>query len=277
MLGTKQRQFKLIEHSSGGVTASVGGSGVAEASTSGKPASLVGDELYSKANFLVDDSGTQIYKCRSYMLDNNGNKIVDPSTNQNKFQFDLSNPFKCPFSPDAKCVFADKMFNEDDDTTHNLMTLLADKDEAVRNRIVMKQNYVSCVNSDSDGNILITNATNPTNVKVYEYSVTVPHHKDPNMTDKRTYIVNPSQCGLMDFSEMITPNPDNTDAILNKLYFTGTKSTKPTFIDVTDDYLYNGLQMINTNDQANGKLYSEICSRAGSGNNAMNPSIKLNL
>ena len=141
----------------------------------------------------------------------------------------------------------------------------------------MKQNYVSCVNSDTDGNILISNTTNPTNVKVYEYSVTIPHHKDPTMTDKRTYIVNPNQCGLMDFSEMITPNSSNNDATLNKLYFTGTKSTKPTFIDVTDDYLYNELQMINTNDQANGKLYTDLCSRSGSNNNGMNPSLKLTL
>jgi predicted protein tyrosine phosphatase len=86
--------------------------------------------------------------------------------------------------------------------------------------------------------------------------------EDPSNIDRRTYIVNPSQCGLMNFSEMIN-NTTNTDSpTINRNYFTSSKGNKPMFTDVTDDYLYTELDLINMNDQANGKAYNEICSKA---------------
>jgi len=228
--------------------------------TTGRTVIEINDEYYSKSGFLFESDGVDIkYQCKSMMTDDKGKPMLDPNTKQPKFQFDLSDPFKCPFAPDAKCIFADKIFNED---TYSTLDLLDGMAEAQNNSLKMKQKYVSCVNSDTDGNVIISNTTNPTTVKVFEYTISVPHHKDPTTIDKRTYIVNPSQCGLMNFSEMINTTTIDDIPTLNRNYFTSSKGNKPMFTDVTDDYLYTELNIINVNDQANGKAYSDICTRA---------------
>jgi len=220
----------------------------------------------SSSSWAGKDAGfPKDYDCKTDMLDSNGKNMIDPLTKQPKFQFNLTDPFKCPFAPDAKCVFADKIFNED---TYETLDILDGMANASNNKLKINQKYVTCVNSDNDGNINITNPTNPTTVKVYEYNIIVPHHKEANVFDTRTYIVNPAQCGLVNFSDMIDTS-DNNNPKVNKLYFTGTKGNKPNFTDVTDDYLYNELGLVNMNDQGNSKFYTDLCNgtRASGANN----------
>ena len=76
------------------------------------------DKSIRSTELEFDQAGfSREYNCKAYLTDANGREITDPITRQPKFHFDLSDPFTCPFSPDAICVFADKIYNEDDNET----------------------------------------------------------------------------------------------------------------------------------------------------------------